>query len=116
MAEARSKTIPPGETRITGSDAALESFLRRNRFNSIYFLLYNLGGQFLEPRSKQYWEWTAFTAANICLCLVRLYVDLNLRRPAALHPAQSAARHRPENLALLPAVLDHLRHVLRVRL
>jgi DNA-binding NarL/FixJ family response regulator/signal transduction histidine kinase len=86
LVEANSPAAAPAETRIVGSRTAIERLLRRNRFNWLYLLLYNIGGQFLEPRSKRYWEWTVFTIANISLCLVRLYLDLTLKRSSALTP------------------------------
>jgi len=74
------------EARVSASQIAIETFVRQNRFQWIYILLFNLGGQFLVPRVHPLWQWKLFTAVDLLLCLFRLPLDLKLRRPSGLTP------------------------------
>ena len=68
--------------RVTASQMAIETFVKQNRFQWIYILLFNLGGQLLTPRFHPFWQWKLFTVVDLLLCAIRLPLDLKLKRPA----------------------------------
>lgn len=78
------ETSSDSENRNSASQIATETFVRRNRFQWIYPLLFNLGGQILVPRFHGLWQWQLFTTVNIALCLVRLPLEIKMSNPAAI--------------------------------